>query len=154
MCTLLPVHQIGACDAQTKRQSGRDAFRDADNVSLDAVMLGREHLSGPAHTALHFIYDEYDAMFVTDAAQAFQETFGRRNVAAFALNGFDHDGCDFFGWGGRLEQKILDPVKRALCRPASTTHLGSKRIPILVGIWQVDYVERLPLEAQTLRGFG
>ena len=60
-------------------------------------MIGGEHFSGAAHTTLNFIDDEQDPMFVTDATQATEESFWRRDVSSFALHWFDHDGGHFFG---------------------------------------------------------
>ena len=49
VCARLPVHEIRACDASADWQTRADAFRDADDVGLDVVVLAREHLAGAAH---------------------------------------------------------------------------------------------------------
>ena len=57
-------------------------------------MFGREHLAGAAHTGLHFVGNEHDAMLGGELAEAMQERWRRNDVASFALDGFHHDRRD------------------------------------------------------------
>ena len=71
-----PVHDLGPRDHRAQRQSARDALRGGENVGRDAKMLGRPHLAGSSHAALHFVEDQQDAVTIGQAPQLWWKAFG------------------------------------------------------------------------------
>src|SRR5712691_7718270 len=102
------VHDAAARDEGAEWHSAGDAFGAAEDVWLDAGMLGGPPLAGTTHAGLHFVDDEHDAVLAADALQFLQEEFWRGDVAAFALDGLDDDGGDFLGIEEALEDLALE----------------------------------------------
>ncbi len=88
-----------------------DALGERDDIRDDVEVLRCEHLAGASHAALDFVEDQQDAVAVGDAAQFVEELLGRDEVAAFALDRFDHDRGDFFGWKNGAEKRVLDGLR-------------------------------------------
>ena len=68
-------------------------FRERDDVRFQIPMLESEHFSGATEPGLHFIGNEQRAVLATKFLRA-REEIGIRCLAAFPLNGFDHEGDD------------------------------------------------------------
>ena len=92
-------------------------------------------------------------MFVANPPQRFQESRGRGHVSTFTLHRFDHNRRDFFRRRSCLEQKILDPIRRALHDTAVAAIFGIEWIAIFVWIRHVHDIQHLPLESDALRRF-
>ena len=73
---------------------------EGDNVRLDAVFLVTKEAAKASETGLNFIEDEEEALFVAPLAYPLQVIVGGDVDAAFALNGFQHDGGGAFRGGG------------------------------------------------------
>ena len=101
--------------ADAERHAGRDAFGDADDVGLDAGVLDGPPLSGSADAGLDLVGDEQDAVPVADAADLLEEVVGRDDVAAFALDGLEDDGGDFFGREDGFEELVFDVAGAVEC---------------------------------------
>ena len=108
-----PVHDGGTGHANAEGHAGGDAFGHTDDVGLDAGVLDGPPFAGAARAGLDFIGDEEDAVLIADAAQLLHEDGGRDDVAAFALDGLDEDGSDFFGRQGGVEELLFDVVGAA-----------------------------------------
>ena len=64
------LEQVGAGDHRAERHARRDALGREQDVGLDAPVLDRPHLPGPAGARLDLVGDEQDAVVVADVAQA------------------------------------------------------------------------------------
>ena len=92
-----PLHQGAARRGHAERHAGCDALGDGDHVRLQAVVLAREHPPRPAHARLHFVGDDQDVVPFRELRQPLDELRRRYHVSAFALDGFEDDGCDLVG---------------------------------------------------------
>ena len=78
-------------------------------ISGDGIeVLGREHLSGPAHPALDLIEDQQDVMPLCERLQFLKKALGRNDIPALALDGLDENGGDFVGGNNVPNQDIFD----------------------------------------------
>src|SRR5262245_19644365 len=99
-----PIHDVRLGDDGPERQPARNALRTTDDIRLDAGVFDREHLAGSSHTALHFVDDEQDAMFVAERPQFAQELWRGDVIAAFALDRLDEDRGNLVWWCGAVEE--------------------------------------------------
>ena len=81
-------------------------------------------------------HDQQDAVLVADAANLLEEDRGCDDVAALALDGFEEDGGDLFGWEDGLEELVLD-VAGALQREGFLLLRCRRAAAIGVGIADV-----------------
>jgi len=103
-----PIHDVRTGDHGRKGHAAGDAFGERDNVGDNAEVLGGEHAAGAAHAGLDFVVDEQDAVLVGDAAELLVEAPVGHQVAAFALDGLDDDGGDFFGRQDGFEETLFE----------------------------------------------
>ena len=74
-------------------------------------MFEGEHLSGSSHAGLHLVGDEQNAMLFREIAQPLQKSFGRNDVAPFALDRLDDDRRDFVGRDEMDEDLVADETE-------------------------------------------
>ena len=65
--------------------------------ALQAEVIGREHLPGPAHARLHLVHHQQHAVLGGQLAQPLQERRRRHDVAALPLNRLDDNRGDLVG---------------------------------------------------------
>ena len=96
----IPVRALGPChhrfarDTCAQRQTRCNAFCRGDNIRFDAKVLDRPPFTGAPHTALYFICDQQDAIFITQFAQAQGKIHLAGRVSAFALDRFHKNASD------------------------------------------------------------
>ena len=109
-----PVHDFGAGHADAERHAGGDAFGDADDVGLDAGVLDGPPLArcvpAPDWTSSAMSRMPWRSQMRADLLE---EVVGGDDVAAFALDGLDDDGGDFFGREDGLEELVFDVARAA-----------------------------------------
>ncbi len=105
-----PRHQAAARERHAERHPRRDPFRDRDDVGLDAGEFDGEHLPSAAHSGLHFVDDQQDAVLGRQRPKPLHEFVGRNDVSALALNRFDDDRRHFVGRHEMREQLMFDVV--------------------------------------------
>ena len=146
-----PRHDVLLRDHRAQRHAGRDPLGREHDVGDDAGVLGREHLAGAPHAALHLVEHQEDAVAIGDRAQPAQELRRRHDVAAFAQHRLDDDRRDVVGRGHRREQ-LLDAGGVAVRR---VIHAGQQRPeapPVLrLARRQRQRPERAPVEAAAER---
>ena len=103
-------------------------------------MVESEHLARTAHTGLHFVNNEHDAVLVADSAKLFHERLGRWNVTAFALNRLENDTGNFLRRRGRLEKPFLDPGDTIAADRFLVRRHVRRKMPELVRIRHVNDV--------------
>src|SRR5580704_17350111 len=108
-----PVHHFGARDHRAQRQSARDALRGSENIGRDVEMLGRPHLAGASHAALHFVEDQQDAVTIGQTPQLLVEGFRWNQITALALDRLHNDARHFVGRKDGSEQLVLDEANAA-----------------------------------------
>lgn len=94
----LAVGFVGSKGGIAKVVSGRLGFLgEGDHVWRFAQMpvFVRPEFAGRADACLDFVDDEYDVVAFCDFAETVEECWGSVVVAAFGLDGFDYDGCDW-----------------------------------------------------------
>src|SRR5215472_5464922 len=107
--------------------------------------------SGAAHTSLHFVVDQENAMPVADPAQLLQE-FGRcDDVAAFALHHLNEDCSHFLRGDSRSEDSLLDEASAV---NGVLLSVGALRAVVNVGIWHVGHARHQGREPAALLRFG
>ena len=107
-------------------------------------MIGREHLSGSAHSRLHFVNNEHDAVFVADSSEFFNERFRCRNVTAFALHDFENDSGNLFGRCRRFKKTIFDPIYTIARDGFFIGRQIIGKMSEFIWIWNVNDIESLP----------
>ena len=105
------LEQLGPGDHRAERHARRDALGGQQDVRLDAPVLDRPHLAGPAGARLDLVGDEQDAVLVADSAQALEEAVLGDDVAALALDRLDDDRRDLVGRGELVEQDLVEPAQ-------------------------------------------
>src|ERR1035441_5312345 len=82
-------------EKSAEREAAADPLCDGHDVRHHACDFIGKELAEPPYAALHFIENQQESMFVAKFAHGLQ--MARRNDpnSAFALNGFDEDGCGF-----------------------------------------------------------
>ena len=94
-----------------ERQSGRDTLGDRHDVGLDAKMLDRKHLPGPAHARLHFVGNQQDAVLLRNLAQPLMKLRLRHDIAALALDRLDDHAGHFLRRDEVHEDLMLEKVE-------------------------------------------
>ncbi len=82
-------------EAGADGEAAAEAFGGGDDVGVDVEVHVAVELTGAAVAALYFVDDQEDVVLMGVFVDAFKEIFVQRMHAAFALDGFDHDGADF-----------------------------------------------------------
>src|ERR1044072_5840930 len=83
-------------DRATRHVAAAQCFCERDDVRFQVPMLKAEHFSSAAKSSLNFIRDEERSVFPAKLLRARKEICFR-SLAAFALNGLDHECSDIFG---------------------------------------------------------
>jgi hypothetical protein len=91
-------------------------------------MLDRPHLSGPAGAGLDLVGDEQDAVLRAHLPEALEETVLGNDVAALALDRFDHDGRDLVGGHEPLEQDLVEPAEVLNLAERRVVDAGQERV--------------------------
>ncbi|MNI90578.1 hypothetical protein D3C73_1481170 [compost metagenome] len=65
--------QISFAQHDAGRESARDPFSQGEDIRLNAVVLMRKQLACTAHTGLHFIHDQEQAMLLAERYYFIQE---------------------------------------------------------------------------------
>src|SRR5438046_7749359 len=107
MSARFPRHDFGTSHRYAERHAGRNAFRDRDDIRMEVEMFEREHLARAAHTALDFIRNQENAVLSRNFLELGEKIRRRKDIAAFTLNGLDHDRRDFAWIDRRSENHIL-----------------------------------------------
>src|SRR5213593_2488647 len=102
-----PRHDFRASHRYAQRHAGGDTFRDGDDVRMKVEMFEREHLPGATHTALDFVGNQENAVLAGDLLELWKKIRRRNDIAAFALNGFDHNRRNFTRIDSRSKNHIL-----------------------------------------------
>ena len=113
------ARRVGGGKAGGHRKTAADPLGGCQDVGTDAGVLVGKEPPGTANAGLNLVEDEQELAPVADLAQAPQETWRDHAHAAFALNGFDHDGGRFRSDRGfdRLEVADRDLVEAFDLRP-------------------------------------
>ena len=61
-------------------------------------MIECKHFASSTHSGLHLVDDQHNAVLVADTAKFPDERCRSRNVTALALDDFENDACNLFGW--------------------------------------------------------
>src|SRR5438477_9389656 len=88
LINVAPGHDRAARDV-----SAAERLRQSDDVRFQIPVLEAEHLSSATESGLDFIGNEQRAVFATELLRPNKE-IGLRCLAAFALDGFDHERRD------------------------------------------------------------
>src|SRR5882724_221064 len=145
-----PVHDFRAREHYTERHAGSNAFGNGDDVRFNAGVLDGPPFAAASGATLNLVGDEQDAMLIADAAQFAHEFSWSRQVAAFALNGFNENGCAFFRRHDRLEDAVFDEAY-ALGYVLFRRH--ALRLAIDIWIWHVGHARNHGEEAAALLRF-
>ena len=105
------LEQLGPGDHRAERHARGDALGRQQDVRLDAPVLDRPHLAGPAGARLDLVGDQQDPVLVADLAQALEEAVLGDDVAALALDRLDDDRRDLVGRGELVEQDLVEPAQ-------------------------------------------
>src|SRR5262245_56602654 len=93
-------------------------------------MLECEHLAGASQSALHFVCDQKDSVLSRYVFQPRKKLWRRNDVAAFALNGFNNDGCNFGRVHGCLENNIFQVVALSIRHVRYAWHQRSESLSL------------------------
>ena len=112
--------KVLACEPGTQSMMSAFVMQMPSGIP-DAMPLAMQTMSGStpecsmahhfpvrAGAGLDLVGDQQDAMAVADAADLLQEVGRGDDIAAFALDGLDEDGGDFFGRQDGLEELLFD----------------------------------------------
>src|SRR3984893_709969 len=146
----LPGHDALPSDERSERHSAGNTLRGAKNVRLDSGIFAGPPLPGSSHTRLHFIHNPHDAVRPADALQLLKKKIGRRNVAAFALNGLDNNSRHFLGI-----KKPLENLPFQLLQNFRAASLGGVAMRATVRVWVRNMLDTTQQRAKalTLCGF-
>src|SRR5689334_9842211 len=84
-----PCHYRFARDTGAKRQTRSNSLCGCDDIRLHAKVLDRPPLSCATHSALDFVGDQHDSVFVAELAKRWEEPIRWDEISAFALYRFD-----------------------------------------------------------------
>ena len=91
-------------------EAAAHAFGPGDAIGLEAGGDGVEavEVAGSAEAALDFVEQEEEVVFLSEGGEAFEEFPGGDIDAAFALDGFDEEGCGLVGEGSFDGVEIIE----------------------------------------------
>src|SRR5271165_5801396 len=96
-CTVLPGGNRGGKmllgQKRPERQSRGDRLGDGDNIGHYAEALKGENLAGATESALDLVEDERGVVMIRQGAAGQQKFLRTLKDAAFAKNGFEHNGA-------------------------------------------------------------
>jgi hypothetical protein len=142
------ARMVDAAEYAGKRQAGCDPLGYGQNVWHHAVMLQRKPLAGAAKTGLDFIEDQEDAVPICKRPQPFHERRRRNDIAAFAQDGFNQDGCRFLRRGLRSQKQL------ELLEGERAGRLFGQTKLIRIWEWGDKYTRRQRAEAGPIDRFG
>ncbi len=120
------VHDVGATGHACQREAAGDGFGEGGEIGRNAHLLHGKQRTGAARTALYFISNQHDPVFVTNGAQTLHKSRRSGVKTPLALNGFNYDGGDVFRRGIVFENAVnagdsivvTDAVQRARVKRA------------------------------------
>ena len=86
------IRQLRTTNDSTNRITTAKSFCQCKCIRLNIVSLETKPFSSPAHSTLHLITKHQQVLLITESPHILHELFVRRNDAAFALKGFQHNG--------------------------------------------------------------
>src|SRR5947199_9226975 len=81
-----------AAEGAQRHHAAAERLRQAEDVRLDAVVLDREELPGPAEAGLDLVRDEERAALRAEPPNAGDVVVGREDHAALALDRLQDNG--------------------------------------------------------------
>ena len=90
------IHVFGFSDDGTERDPVCNCFGRRENVRLNAIIVFGKKITRSAVAGLNLVKNQQNTVLIADFTQFFNKTLRCRQIAAFALNRFDHHAGDSF----------------------------------------------------------
>jgi hypothetical protein len=92
------VHRFGT-QGGTDGNAAAEPFAESHDIGADGLVFGTKKRPGAAHSRLHFVEDEKNAVRVGDAAKRLEIPIRRNDDSRLALDGFDQERNGALGDG-------------------------------------------------------